>query len=485
MSNKYYLAGLLCALLFTVPPDLTLAQTVDPASSQPPRAAPGFDSLYFPEVGHFIGGSFRSFWQSHGGLAQFGFPLTAEFSEQNPTDGQYYTVQYFERERFEYHPELAGTPYEVELGLLGVQLTAQRLLDTVAPFISNAQRLYFPETQHSLKASFKLYWQNQGGLAIYGYPISEEIQEGGFTVQYFERARFEYHPENQPPYDVLLGLLGTQTLVLQGHSLPQIFRLNYSPDSVIQGHASAISLNGPSMYGRSISGSLNGAPLNFQVPDNRAMAFAGVASDAPLRPQSLRVEVTDDSGTLRRFDQSLGVIAGSFEQQSITIDPAVQARAGTPAEVAQETNRDFGFYNQYTPQKFWNGRFSWPCYGPITTSFGTRRTYSDGSTENHDGIDIAVDYLTPIRAAAPGRVVLSEFQKARGNITIIDHGLGLHTAYFHQAQLLVKVGDMVNQGDIIGRAGTTGLSTGVHLHWEMRLNGIGIDPQEWLNRNFQ
>jgi len=83
-------------------------------------------SRYFPETRHNLGGAFKRFWEAQGGLAQFGYPKTEPFREVNPADGRIYTVQYFERNRFEYHPEQAGTRYEVLLGLLGNQLLKQQ-----------------------------------------------------------------------------------------------------------------------------------------------------------------------------------------------------------------------------------------------------------------------------------------------------------------------------------------------------------------------
>jgi hypothetical protein len=132
-----------------------------------------------------------------------------------------YTVQYFERNRFEYHPEFAGTRYEVLLGLLGSDLTAARRGE--GPFqpiaVAPPGRDLFRETGHSLGGAFRAYWQANGGLAVFGYPISEEFAEYNpadgkiYTVQYFERNRFEYHPEFAGTrYEVLLGLLGNQTV---------------------------------------------------------------------------------------------------------------------------------------------------------------------------------------------------------------------------------------------------------------------------------
>lgn len=194
-------------------------RVVIPRYSDP--VGPKDGCLFFPETGHNLCGAFLSYWQQHGGLAIFGYPLTEEFSEVSKQDGKSYTVQYFERNRFEYHPENAGTPYEVLLGLLGSDLTAHRRAEGPMQPVPNPNdgRAYAPETGHTLGGAFLRYWQNNGGLAVFGYPISEEFQEYNpadgkvYTVQYFERNRFEYHPEYAgTPYEVLLGLLGSQTI---------------------------------------------------------------------------------------------------------------------------------------------------------------------------------------------------------------------------------------------------------------------------------
>ncbi len=146
----------------------------------------GDSSLYFTETKHNLSSGFKYYWEHNGGLSVFGFPISEEFTE----DG--YTVQYFERARFEYHPEFKGTQYEVELGLLGNQTTAGRSFEQSPAFPSGSDRVYYPETGHSLSFGFKYYWEHNGGLSIFGYPISEEFQEvnpadgKSYTVQYFE-----------------------------------------------------------------------------------------------------------------------------------------------------------------------------------------------------------------------------------------------------------------------------------------------------------
>lgn len=178
------------------------------------------DVQYFAPTGHTLRGSFLDYWQHNGGLAQFGYPLTEEFTEPIGKDGAPVMVQYFERNRFEQHPENAGTPYEVLLGTLGREFHQQDA--AVQPLPSPA--LFFPETGHSLSGTFKAYWETHGGLAIHGYPITEQFEEKSptdgksYTVQYFERSRFELHPENAgSPYEVLLGQLGVQLTQKKGY----------------------------------------------------------------------------------------------------------------------------------------------------------------------------------------------------------------------------------------------------------------------------
>jgi hypothetical protein len=170
------------------------------------------DQLCFDQTGHCIAGLFLTYWNDHGGLARNGYPLTDERVEVLE-DGHPYTVQYFERVRLEYHPESLA-PYNVLLGQFGRDIHPA---DPPAPppqGPANDTR-YFSTTGHNVRGPFLDYWYAHGGLTQFGYPISEQVTqqlEDGHTyeVQYFERARFEYHPENQPPYDVLLGLLGKQ-----------------------------------------------------------------------------------------------------------------------------------------------------------------------------------------------------------------------------------------------------------------------------------
>jgi branched-chain amino acid transport system substrate-binding protein len=173
------------------------------------------DSRTFPETGKTVKGKFLAYWNQHGGLPQQGFPISDEMQEKSDTDGKTYTVQYFERAVFELHPENQA-PYDVLLSLLGNFYYKQKYSSGAAnQKASTTNATKFSQTGKTLGGKFREYWEKNGGLAQQGYPISDEFQERSdldgktYTVQYFERAVFELHPENQAPYDVLLSQLGT------------------------------------------------------------------------------------------------------------------------------------------------------------------------------------------------------------------------------------------------------------------------------------
>ncbi|MDQ6695098.1 MAG: glycosyl hydrolase [Chloroflexota bacterium] len=197
----------------------------------------------YPQTGFVLAPEFVSFYDGHGGVPLLGYPVTAAEVENG------YLVQWTERQRLEWHPENAGTPYEVLLGLLGRELT--RGLDgphfgahVAAASVATGQQgifggtspTFFPETGQSVDPVFADYWQSNGGLPTFGYPISSLYTDSaGLQVQWFERARFEHHPEFAPPNNVLLGQLGREELA---SSHVEKYRVtvypNAAPDSALR-----------------------------------------------------------------------------------------------------------------------------------------------------------------------------------------------------------------------------------------------------------
>lgn len=204
-----------------------------PTTPQPPPAELDPDTEYHEATGLTLGGRFLEFWRESGGLPVFGHPLSAEYLELNSDTGQMHTVQYFERQRFEFHGDYTGTPYEVQLGRLGFDEAQRRGLLESDPFQpgielpSNADECEeFEVTGFAVCDEFLDYWQAYGlnfgdegvsyreSLALFGYPISQTYvdDETGLLTQYFERARFEFHPDNPEQHRVLLGRLGADLI---------------------------------------------------------------------------------------------------------------------------------------------------------------------------------------------------------------------------------------------------------------------------------
>lgn len=191
-----------------------------PTTTTTPGAAnvPGTGARVFPETGKAVTGVFLNYWNKNGGLMQQGYPISAPVRQTSSVNGQSYVMQYFERAVFEYHSENAA-PYNVLLSQLGTFRYNAKYPNAAPNQVANRTNgHFFPETKHWVGSVFWQYWQQHGGLMQQGYPISDEFSEVSalngkrYTVQYFERAVFEYHPENRPPYDVLLSQLGTYHL---------------------------------------------------------------------------------------------------------------------------------------------------------------------------------------------------------------------------------------------------------------------------------
>jgi murein DD-endopeptidase MepM/ murein hydrolase activator NlpD len=122
----------------------------------------------------------------------------------------------------------------------------------------------------------------------------------------------------------------------------------------------------------------------------------------------------------------------------------------------------------------------WPVKGWITSGFGKRVSPFTGQMSVHEGVDIGAPYNTPVQSPAAGRVVVTGFDPRMGNLVAIDHGYGMETQYGHMAKVLVKSGQKVRRGDVIGLVGSTGLSTGPHLHYHIKSNSHPVDPQRYI-----
>ncbi|WP_303052284.1 murein hydrolase activator EnvC [uncultured Dialister sp.] len=156
------------------------------------------------------------------------------------------------------------------------------------------------------------------------------------------------------------------------------------------------------------------------------------------------------------------------------------AAAEAARQAAQQASSDEGGGGSDDNYVQGTGAMGWPCSGPITSPFGYRTHPIFGTTIFHAGIDIGVDYGTPIHAADSGVVVYSGWISGYGNAVIIDHGGGVSTLYGHNQSLAVSEGQSVSKGSVVAYAGSTGNSTGPHCHFEVDVNGSPVNPMGYL-----
>ena len=237
-----------------------------------------------------------------------------------------------------------------------------------------------------------------------------------------------------------------------------------------------------------LGGLLVDHPLHFFATDaNTQVALQGVyaALDPGLYP--LRIDVTQADGSVQSFEQMVLVNSGNYPTDpGLDVDPTTI----DPAVTGPEDQWLLSLTSVVTPEKYWNGAFQLPVGTPscIRAGFGDRRSYNGGALLNfHTGVDFGVcspAHPLDIYAAADGVVVFTGLKTVRGNATIVDDGQGVFTCYYHQSKFLVSVGDHVKAGQLIGQIGATGRVTGPHLHFEVWVNGIQVNPLLWLSTVF-
>jgi len=235
--------------------------------------------------------------------------------------------------------------------------------------------------------------------------------------------------------------------------------------------------------------SLDDASYPVQSSGRRGWALVPIAALAQPGERLLRISAGSASqesaldSQNRIFDLPVPVEAGQFDSYDVPASASAPILSQASKVRAEAARLAALFSDRSSPG--WNprDRFALPLAGdmPTTSAFGSRRTYGGGSSVSaHEGEDLSAPPGTPVTAPAPATVVLAEPLFVRGNAVVLDHGNGVFTGYWHMQSLAVKAGDRVRAGDTLGEVGSTGLSTGAHLHWEMRVSGVPIDPMQWL-----
>lgn len=255
------------------------------------------------------------------------------------------------------------------------------------------------------------------------------------------------------------------------------------PSPARQGHAVLILVHAPGAERAAIA--WLGETFSLIREDDRFMGFIGIDANAPPGPQALSVAVWAPNGQQLLWQETLIEIdAEQWTTDDIQIDPS-NAALLDPAVRATDHQVRLPYQTGLTPQRHWLGVFDPPSEGGITALYGEQRSFNGGPiTEYHTGIDFGGESGSPVTAANSGIVSWAGRTERRGNGLIIDHGAGVFSGYYHLSEVLQTAGAVVEQGSLIARMGATGLATGPHLHWEVVVRGITVNPLPWL-RNLE
>lgn len=233
-----------------------------------------------------------------------------------------------------------------------------------------------------------------------------------------------------------------------------------------------------------ISGQFLGRELRVIAREDgkRHNILIGIPMFTKLNIYPMTLQLKDERGNSPPVSANVQVIAGGYGRQAIQIN---DSELLAPAVEEEESALLARLAERFTAERSWTNSLSLPAAAPINAVFGILRSYNGGPFDRyHGGVDFAGAPGTSILAAADGTVVMVDRLDIRGNTTLIDHGWGLFSLYAHQEETLVQLGEVVNSGQVIGTVGSTGRSTGPHLHWEVWLNGVNIDPMQWVREVF-
>jgi murein DD-endopeptidase MepM/ murein hydrolase activator NlpD len=235
-----------------------------------------------------------------------------------------------------------------------------------------------------------------------------------------------------------------------------------------------------------LTGMFDGRPFIFYSEDGYQQ-WGLVAIHALQQPTTYPITIKATLPNKLEITQIIEVVVseGPYSSENINIEDD-RADLLNADLIRLEHEKMLNIWSQVTLRPRWEGPFWYPVATDelyITSNFGIRRHYNNSEQLSfHAGADFRGVVGAPIYAPAAGVVVLAEPLTVRGNAVVIDHGLGLYSGYWHQSRIAVTEGQEVQPGDLIGYIGDTGLVTGPHLHWEMRLNGIAVEPLQWIQQ---
>ena len=269
-------------------------------------------------------------------------------------------------------------------------------------------------------------------------------------------------------------------------------RLNIQPTGELKKHKSEIATNSllQLIKDKKEIDKSSFYSISKSKKSNNIEVLAGIPLSSWLKNANYSIKVTFNlsKNKFKEFELPLTFTEKTFFEETIELDEKnTEIKTdNSPKRAAQIEKLNSILFTVMPSDVYSLGKMTVPTDSTRYTSyFGDRRTYAytngKSSTSIHHGNDYGVPTGTPINSCAAGRVVMAEDRISTGYSVVIEHLPGLYSLYYHLSELLVKEGDMIKQGELIGKSGATGLATGPHLHWEMRLNGASVRPEFFLS----
>jgi murein DD-endopeptidase MepM/ murein hydrolase activator NlpD len=259
-------------------------------------------------------------------------------------------------------------------------------------------------------------------------------------------------------------------------------RIEVFPKGVKQGGVCLIRGSGPSSF-PSVEGEFRGDKIPMAL-EPRSKTYEGLLGiDMDVRPgrYPIRLRAKGESDKIYEGGNFLEVKKVDFKTQTLKLPSGmVELDPKTLERVNQEGKRLDDLFAKVRVERLWKGAFLRPVPGQISTGFGLRRVINRQTKNPHSGVDLRGEEGTPVFASNNGIAILVDELFFTGKSVFIDHGWGIYSMYFHLSEILVREGDPIAKGAILGRVGSTGRSTGPHLHWGIKIRGARVDPLSLL-----
>lgn len=273
----------------------------------------------------------------------------------------------------------------------------------------------------------------------------------------------------------------TATATLTTDNTPPKLQLESQPPTVLQGHTWLLRVRTDEPA--AVEARLGDRDLPIEQGSGYGWAVVGFSPTANAATVPVVVEGRDSAGNQSEVSEPLQVAPEQFPTDTVQVEPTLASLLSSEIRT-DEDRKLIEHYQTVSQPKLWEGRFLMPVTGEVITEFGSVRSYNGGPVVgHHQGADIAAGQGRNVVAPARGRVIVIDTVQLRGKIVILDHGLGVFTTYAHLADVDVQVGQTVERGQAFGTVGSTGLSTGPHLHWELWVGGANVNPIEWTERD--